>query len=63
MEDPLLGVGDDGSLLKSFKWMLCRAVADVGQDINAACPYNKLHGLLQLVSVLGIRQTLNRYGK
>jgi len=46
MEDPLLGVGDDGSLLKSFKWMLCRAVADVGQDINAVCPYNKLHGLL-----------------
>jgi transcription elongation factor SPT6 len=46
-------------LVRGFERALCEAVAEVGVDINAACKYTHLHGLLGFVPGLGPRKAAN----
>lgn len=43
-------------LLREYERVLCRAVADVGVDLNMACQYDHLRGLLTFVPGLGSRK-------
>ncbi len=43
-------------LLREYERVICRAVAEVGVDINLACKYDHLHGLLAFVPGLGPRK-------
>lgn len=43
-------------LLKHYERVLCKVVAAVGVDINAACAQDHLHGLLQFVPGFGPRK-------
>jgi len=47
------------SLLRAYERSLCRAVAEVGVDINAACTFDHRHGVLQFVPGLGPRKAAN----
>lgn len=46
-------------LLREYERVLCRAVADVGVDVNLACKYDHLLGLLTFVPGLGPRKGAN----
>ena len=43
-------------LLREYERIICRAVAEVGVDINLSCKYDHLHGLLAFVPGLGPRK-------
>lgn len=43
-------------LLREYERILCRAVAEVGVDINLACKYDHIHGLLSFIPGLGPRK-------
>ena len=43
-------------LLCEYKQVICRAVADVGVDINLSCKYDHIHGLLTFIPGLGPRK-------
>ncbi len=43
-------------LLREYERVICRAVAEVGVDINLSCKYDHLHGLLSFVPGLGPRK-------
>ena len=43
-------------LLREYERVLCRAVSEVGVDINSSCKYDHLHGLLTFVPGLGSRK-------
>lgn len=55
-------------LLRHYERVLCDVVSDVGVDINTACTFDHVHGLLSLVPGLGprkaanIRQSVTRLG-
>jgi len=44
------------ALLREYERTICRAVAEVGVDINLSCKYDHLHGLLSFVPGLGPRK-------
>jgi len=46
-------------LLRQFERVLCNATAAVGVDINGACSYDHMHGLLTFVPGLGPRKANN----
>jgi len=46
-------------LLREFERVLCHATAEVGVDINGACTYDHMHGLLTFVPGLGPRKANN----
>lgn len=46
-------------LLREYERVLCRTVADVGVDVNTACKYDHLLGLLTFVPGLGPRKGAN----
>jgi transcription elongation factor SPT6 len=46
-------------LLRHYERALCEVVAQVGVDINLACKYDHLHGLLTFVPGLGPRKAAN----
>mmetsp|Transcript_31486 Transcript_31486/g.66230 ORF Transcript_31486/g.66230 Transcript_31486/m.66230 type:complete len:2030 (+) Transcript_31486:171-6260(+) len=46
-------------LLREFERVLCHATAEVGVDINGACSYDHMHGLLTFVPGLGPRKANN----
>jgi len=43
-------------LLRQYERVLCRAVAEVGVDMNLSCKYSHLHGLLTFIPGLGPRK-------
>jgi len=47
------------ALLRSYERALCRAVAEVGVDVNAACTLDHKHGALQFVPGFGPRKAAN----
>jgi len=47
------------ALLKAYERVLCKAVAEVGVDVNAACSIKHQLGLLQFVPGLGPRKAAN----
>lgn len=55
-------------LLKGYERRLCKVVAAVGVDVNAACTNDHIHGMLQFVAgfgprkALALRQNLTRTG-
>ena len=65
---PLQQILPKTMLLRQYERVLCRAVAQVGVDFNAACNQSHLHGLLTFVPGLGprkaasIKQSLIRIG-
>ena len=65
---PLQQILPKTMLLRQYERVLCRAVAQVGVDFNAACNQSHLHGLLTFVPGLGprkaasIKQSLVRIG-
>lgn len=46
-------------LLRQYERILCEVVSEVGVDMNAACKYDHLHGLLTFVPGLGPRKAAN----
>ena len=46
-------------LLKEYENVLYAAVADVGVDVNLACEFDHMHGLLSFVPGLGPRKAMN----
>jgi transcription elongation factor SPT6 len=46
-------------LLRHYERTLCEVVAEVGTDINLACTYDHMHGLLTFVPGLGPRKAAN----
>jgi len=46
-------------LLRGYERALCRAVGEVGVDVNLACKYDHLHGLLSFVPGFGPRKAAN----
>ncbi len=55
-------------LLREYERALCRAVAEVGVDINLSCKYDHIHGLLSFIPGLGprkaasLKQSMDRIG-
>jgi transcription elongation factor SPT6 len=55
-------------LLRHYERVLCEVVSEVGVDVNTACTFDHMHGLLSLVPGLGprkaanIRQSVTRIG-
>ena len=46
-------------LLREYERVLCNVTAEVGVDINGACTYDHMHGLLTFVPGLGPRKANN----
>ncbi len=46
-------------LLRQYERILCEVVSEVGVDVNGACKYDHLHGLLTFVPGLGPRKAAN----
>ena len=46
-------------LLRHYEQILCEIVSEVGVDINKACSYDHVAGLLSFVPGLGPRKTAN----
>ena len=46
-------------LLREYERILCNVTAEVGVDINGACSYDHMHGLLTFVPGLGPRKANN----
>mmetsp|Transcript_20399 Transcript_20399/g.46293 ORF Transcript_20399/g.46293 Transcript_20399/m.46293 type:complete len:1687 (-) Transcript_20399:27-5087(-) len=55
---PLQSALPKKALLKEYERVLCAAVPQVGVDINDACAFNHLHGMLQFVPGLGPRKAM-----
>lgn len=47
------------SLLREYERVLCAITAEVGVDVNGACSYDHMHGLLTFVPGLGPRKANN----
>jgi len=46
-------------LLRQFERVLCHATAEIGVDLNGACSYDHMHGMLSFVPGLGPRKANN----
>jgi len=56
---PLQPVIPKTLLLRGYERALCRAVGEVGVDVNLACKYDHMHGLLSFVPGFGPRKAAN----